>query len=130
MADDELDRVFSDFQDNVNMGAAELEDWQDSEQFDAYEDVKSDGESIEKPSNDIIRLLETPKDEWRDVDDGFNEVEEAKQANSFISRMKANDSGEPIPESDPPLSKRDASLINWGFDPNPDRADFPGDRKD
>lgn len=57
------------------------------------------------------RLLETPKSEYRDKDDGFNEVEEANEAISFIERMSANDQGEPIPGTDPPLSKRDASLL-------------------
>lgn len=125
---DEIDEVWDEFQDNVNMTASEVEAWQESDQFDVYADQKSAGEPVENPSDDIIQLLETPKSDWEDVDDGFNEVEEAEQANSFISRMSAGEDGEPMPGSDPPLSKRNASLLNWGFDPNPQREDFQGDR--
>jgi len=122
-----VDDVFEDFNDRVNMSVSELEDWKESEQFDTYAEKKSGGENINKPVDDAIRLLETPKDDWEDTDDGFNEVEEANQLLSFTSRMQGNESGEPMPGSDPPLSKRDASLISWGFDPN-ERSDFTGDR--
>jgi len=121
-AHDELDEL-------TNMQPNELESWLESDQFDAYADAKSGGEPVREPAEDMLRLMETPKSEWEDTDDGFNEVEEANQAISFIERMRGNESGEPIPGSDPELSKRDASLINWGFDPNEDRADFPGDRR-
>jgi hypothetical protein len=125
---DNVDKLFEEFNDRVNMTASELEAWQDSENFDVYKQRKSGGEDIMKPSNDAIQLLETPKSQWEDKDDGFNEVEEANQLLSFTSRMKANDNGEPMPDSDPELSKRDASLINWGLDPNPSKKDFDGDR--
>jgi hypothetical protein len=39
------------------------------------------------------------------------------------------DQGDPMPGTDPALSKRDASLLNWGRDPNPDTSDFTGDRQ-
>jgi len=119
----DLDKVYDEFKDNTNMTADELEAWKDSDQFDAYEDVKSGGEDINEPVNDAIDLLETPKDEWTS-----NDVDEAEQLNSFVSRMRGVNSGDPIPGSDPDLSKRDASLINWGFDPNPGRKDFKGDK--
>jgi len=48
---------------------------------------------------------------------------------SFVGRMSENNKGEPIPGTDPELSKRDASLLSWGFDANEDRQDFSGDRQ-
>jgi len=42
--------------------------------------------------------------------------------------MSEAEQGDPMPDTDPELSKRDASLLNWGFDPNPDKRDFVGDR--
>jgi len=124
-----VDDVFEDFNDRVNMSVSELEDWKNSNQFDVYAEKKSGGENINKPVDDAIRLLETPKADWEDKDDGFNEVEEANQLLSFTSRMQGNESGDPMPGSDPPLSKQEASLLNWGLDPNEDESDFVGDRQ-
>jgi len=124
-----VDDVFEDFNDRVNMSVSELEDWKNSNQFDVYAEKKSGGENINKPVDDTIRLLETSKADWEDKDDGFNEVEEAEQLLSFTSRMQGNESGEPMPGSDPPLSKQEASLLNWGLDPNEDKSDFVGDRQ-
>lgn len=105
------------------MTVAELRDWKESDNFEAYKDVKSGGENITKPVNDVISLLQTPKSDW-----GDSELNEANQLNSFVSRMRGVESGDDIPGSSPGLSKRDASLINWGFDPNPRREDFEGDK--
>jgi len=128
MANDSIGSLYDEFEARVNMSVDELRDWKDSEQFDTYAENKSGGEDIEQPVDDAIRLLETPEDEWKEADDGFNEVEEAEQLLDFTSRMQGVDSGEPMSGSDPPLSKRDASLLNWGVDPNPQREDFEGDR--
>lgn len=125
----ELDDVYEAFTDAVNMSPGELESYGDSDNFKEYEDRKSGGQPIDEPREDVIRLLETPKDQWADEDDGFNEVEQAKEAVGFINRMKAGQQGEPMPDTDPKLSKRDASLLNWGHDPNPDESDFTGDRQ-
>ena len=111
------------------MTPSELDGWADSENYDAYEERKTGGQPIDEPREDVQRLLETPKDQWRDVDDGFNEVEQAEEAVNFVNRMSAGENGDPMPGTDPPLSKRDASLLNWGFDPNPDESDFVGDRQ-
>jgi len=125
-----VDDIFGEFQASVNMGAGELRDWRDSEQFEKYTERKSGGQEPTEPINDAIRLLETPKAEWSCEDDGFNECEQAEELVNFNSRMSANESGDPIPGTDPPLSKRDASLLSWGQDPNPDRKDFEGDLYD
>ena len=129
MTRDAVDDVFDDFQDSINMTPSELDAWADSENYDVYEERKTGGQPIDEPREDVQRLLETPKDQWRDVDDGFNEVEQAEEAVNFVNRMSAGENGDPMPGTDPALSKRDASLLNWGFDPNPDESDFVGDRQ-
>jgi len=128
--DDRVDEVFSEFRDTVNMSPGELEAWRDSENREIYADRKSGGQPLDEPLDDALRLKETPKSEWEDSDDdGFNEVEEAEELINFVNRMSANDSGDPMPGTDPPISKRDASLIQWARDPNPGSSDFVGDRQ-
>lgn len=127
MPKDSPEKVWERFRERVNMTPGELRSWKESDNFGVYEERKSGGEDILTPVNDAIRLLETPKSEWRDVDDGFNEIEEANQLLGFTSRMQGAEQGDPMPGTDPPLSKRDASLINWAFDPNSDESDFVGD---
>lgn len=116
------------FEERVNMSPGELEAWGDSDNFGVYEERKSGGEQIDTPREDAIRLLETPVSDWEDTDDGFNEVDEANQLLSFTSRMQGVEQGDPMPGTDPELSRRDASLLNWGVDPN-ERSDFVGDRQ-
>jgi hypothetical protein len=123
------DEVFREFHNRVNMSVGELEAWADSDNYEEYRDEKSGGQPIDEPREDVIQLLETPKSEWEDKDDGFNEIEQAEEVLAFTGRMREVEQGEPISDTDPPLSKRDASLINWGLDPNPDRSDFTGDRQ-
>lgn len=115
-------RIHDELARETNMTPAELRRWRESENFDVYKRRKSGGEDIDKPLDDMITLLETPADEYDR--EGFNEIEEGKQAINFLSRMKGVEQGDPMPGSDPPLSKRDASLINWGFDPEPN-DNFP-----
>src|SRR6056297_1150377 len=103
----------------TNLSADELRAFKDSDFNATYNRVKSDAaQPGDEPLDDVIRLLGTPASEYRDVDDGFNEVTEANQALSFLSRMKGVESGSPISGTDPPLSKRDMSLYAWGFDPD------------
>lgn len=102
------------------MTPGQLRRLKDSKNFERYGEVKSGGEGLTEPVDDMIRLLETPASEYECEDDGFNECEEAQQAISFISRMQGNESGEPVPGTDPPISKRDMSLYAWGVDPDQD----------
>lgn len=125
----DIDSVFGEFNDLVNMSPGELEAWGESDNYKEYKKRKSGGEPIDKPREDILRLKRTPKSQWEDKDDGFNEVKEANQAISFISRMRGGEQGDPMPNTDPELSKRDASLLNWGFDISPEKSDFVGDRQ-
>jgi len=123
------DQVFKRFHERVNMSPGELESWRDSENREVYAERKSGGQSLDEPLDDVLRLLDTPKSEWQDKDDGFNEIQEANEVLAFTGRMKEGEQGDAMPGSDPPLSKRDASLIQWGFDPNEDTSQFVGDRQ-
>jgi len=123
-----VDKVFEEFQETVNMTVGELDAWEESDNRRVYAEKKSGGQPIDEPLDDVRRLLETPKDEWRDVDDGFNEVEEAEEVINFVGRMSEGQQGEPMSGTDPKLSKRDGSLLNWGRDPN-EGKDFEGDRR-
>lgn len=129
MGSDNIDEVYSEFNDTVNMSPGELESWEESDNYGVYEEQKSGGQPIDEPREDVIQLLETPKSEWKDEDDGFNEIEQANEVTAFVGRMSAGEQGDPMPDTDPGLSKRDASLLNWGHDPNPGKSDFVGDRQ-
>jgi len=126
---DPVKQAFTDFQDTVNMTASELEAWEDSDNRDIYLKQKSGGQPAGEPLADVQRLVDTPKSEWRDKDDGFNEVEEAREVTAFVARMSAAEQGDAMPDSDPALSKRDASLLEWGFDASEGSSDFVGDRQ-
>lgn len=129
MGSDNVDEAFREFNETVNMSPGELEAWEESDNYGVYEDKKSGGQPIDEPREDVLRLLDTPKSEWEDTDDGFNEVEQANEVVGFVDRMSAGEQGEPMSGTDPGLSKRDASLINWGRDPNPGKSDFVGDQQ-
>jgi len=129
MAKREKDDIWQDFQSTVNMTVTELEAWRDSDNRAAYAERKNKGQDIDEPLDDAIRLLETNKADWECKDDGFNECKEANELDAFEARMSQVESGEPIAGTDPPLSKRDSSLINWAIDPNPGKSDFVGDRQ-
>jgi len=128
MANDSVDSVWDDFQDTVNMSVSELESWKESDNYAAYQERKSGGQKGTEPIDDAIRLLETPKSDWEDKDDGFNEVEEANELLSFTSRMSKVNQGKDIPNTDPPISKQEASMLSWAVDEDEDTANFKGDR--
>lgn len=129
MAKDPVDEAYEGFQSAVNMSPSEIEAFGESDNFGVYQDKKSGGQPIDEPREDVLRLTRTPKSEWSDEDDGFNEVEQANEVSAFVGRMSSGEQGDPMAGTDPELSKRDASLLNWGHDPNPDESDFTGDRQ-
>ena len=102
----------------TNMTADQLRRMKDTPEWEAYGEAKSGGEDLNKPVNDMIRLLETPADEYSCEDDGFNECEEGQQALDFLNRMKGVEPGEPV--GDTGISKRDFALYGWGLDPDQD----------
>jgi len=129
MPNDTIDDAYSAFTDAVNMTPGELEAWEDSDNRDVYRQQKSGGQDFGEPLRDVQRLIDTPKSDWEDTDDGFNEVEEAREVTAFVARMSAGEQGDAMPGTDPELSKRDASLLEWGHDASPGSSDFVGDRQ-
>jgi hypothetical protein len=101
---DELDRVWDDYHDAVNMTASELETW-------AENPCSREASLTRAPIDRNLRLLRKPKREWDQRD-----IRDAKRTISFVARMSAGEQGDPVSD-DCPLSRRDISLLNWAFDP-------------
>lgn len=102
--DDEKADIRAKFQDLVNMGPAEFDRWAD--------DPCSREASVDRrPIRRLRRLLGTPMSEWSDSD-----YEQASKVIAFISRMREVEGGKAVSE-ECPLSPRDISLLNWGYDP-------------
>jgi len=106
----------------TDLSADQLRDLKDMPDFQKYGDAKSGGEDLNEPVDDMIRLLETPADEYEDTDDGFNEVEEANQALAFIDRMEEVEPGEDVSGTN--ASKQEWSMYAWGVDPDEDDGYF------
>jgi len=110
----------------TNLDVAELEAFQESKYNEAY--LASNSEQAQpgdEPLEDAIRLLETPADEYRDLDDGFNEVEEAEELLDFQRRtqgqIESQGLGENYLTDAKDMTKREAASIRWGIDPDADR---------
>jgi hypothetical protein len=73
----------------------------------------------------VITLLETPPEQWRDVEDGFNEIAEAREMLDFQRRTQAQIKSQglgsnTLPEYDD-MTFREAASIRWGIDPDDER---------
>ena len=110
----------------TNLDVAELEAFQESKYNEAYLESNSEqAQPGDEPLEDAIRLLETPADEYRDLDDGFNEVEEAEELLDFQRRtqgqIESQGLGENYLTDARDMTKREAASIRWGIDPDADR---------
>jgi len=110
----------------TNLDVAELEAFQESKYNEAYLESNSEqAQPGDEPLEDAIRLLETPADEYRDLDDGFNEVEEAEELLDFQRRtqgqIESQGLGENYLTDAKDMTKREAASIRWGIDPDADR---------
>lgn len=115
--DKEEKEIRKEFEENVNMSLEEAKAWKKTE-------ASKKASLSREPINDGIKLLEQKKDnQWRDVDDGFNEFEEADQLNNFVNRMSGAEDGDDVNE-EIGMSKRDISLANWLRVPEDERDDF------
>ena len=102
MVKDELDKVYSKFKEKVNMTFTELLIWS--------KNPASKLASLDRsPIRRNLRLLRKPKFKWVSYD-----IEDANKTISFISRMKRVKKGKTVSKN---LSKRDISLLNWGYNP-------------
>lgn len=99
------------FRNAVNMSASEIRRWGESECSNLASRPEDGGQGGGRVRERVIKLLETPKSEW-----GQDEFRMAGRVINFISRMRGNEQGEPARDGCP--SKRDISLLNWGYNPN------------
>jgi hypothetical protein len=110
----------------VNLTADELEAFRASEYNQDYLEANSDrAQEGNEPLDDVITLLETPPDQWRDVEDGFNEIAEARELLDFQRRTQAQIKRQglgsnTIAEYDD-MTFREAASIRWGIDPDDER---------
>jgi len=110
----------------VNLTVDELEAFRASEYNQDYLEANSDrAQEGNEPLDDVITLLETPPDQWRDVDDGFNEIAEARELLDFQRRTQAQIKSQglgsnTIAEYDD-MTFREAASIRWGIDPDDER---------
>jgi hypothetical protein len=126
--DDELTptELFDRVREATNLDVAELEAFQESEFNEAYLEQNSEqAQPGDEPLEDTIQLLDTPADEYRDLDDGFNEVEEARELLSFQRRTQAQIESQGLGENFltelEVMQKREAASIRWGIDPDDER---------
>lgn len=123
--DDELTptELHDRFEAATNLSPAAADRLVESEPFAIYGEEKSGGQPLMEPLDDYVRLKETPADEWRDVDDGFNEVEEAEELLDYVDRTAAQ-GADGTELGDTGHTKQELSLMTWGVDPFPEDG-FP-----
>jgi len=110
----------------VNLTVDELEAFRASEYNEEYLGYNSDrAQAGNEPLDDVITLLETPPDEWRGVEDGFNEIAEARELLDFQRRtqgqIKSQGLGSNTIAEYDDMTFREAASIRWGIDPDDDR---------
>lgn len=105
--EERIAEAFKKYHETVNMGAAELRKWADTEWSPKASKSRA-------PIERNLRLLETPREKWT-----LAHAASAMRTVAFVSRMKNAEQGEPVKVNgrEGP-SKRDISLKNWAFDPN------------
>jgi hypothetical protein len=113
----------AEFRELTNLDAEQLRRFRDSDLNEQYlEANSSEAQPGNEPLNDTIRLLETPVEQWRDVDDGFNEIQQAEENINFNTRTQAQiDSqglGKNYLDDAQTMQVREAASIRWGFDPD------------
>jgi hypothetical protein len=103
---DELDEVYSEWDDHVNMSATELKKWSSNP---CSREASLEPVTVMKRN---LELLETNKSDW---DEGH--IDDAKRTISFISRMRGADTADKNGGAHGCPSKRDISLLNWAYNP-------------
>jgi hypothetical protein len=104
---EEINEVYKKYKSTVNMSRSELEAWSKTECSKLASKDRS-------PIKRNLRLLGKKKSEWTKRD-----MKDANRTISFISRMRGNERGEDVEDSNGNScgSKRDISLKNWAYDP-------------
>jgi hypothetical protein len=103
----DVDKIWSDWKEAVNMTAGEIEKWLDTPESKRVGD-KSGGESIgHRSGRRIVRILDKKKTDLTDDD-----VEWMTKVVGYVHRHRAQG-----PASDVEHSAWRYSLMNWGNDP-------------
>ena len=107
MAD--VDGIWDDWQQAVNMTPKELEDWLGTDESQSVGDTGGEGESTgHKEGRRIVEILRTNKGDLTDDD-----VAQMHKVVGYVHRHSAQGG----PEHDKEHSKWRYSLMNWGNDP-------------
>ena len=107
MAD--VDGIWDDWQQAVNMTPKELEDWLGTDESRSVGDTAGHGESTgHKEGRRIVEILRTHKGDLTDDD-----VSQMHEVVGYVHRHSAQGG----PEHDREHSKWRYSLMNWGNDP-------------
>ncbi|SDC18538.1 Protein of unknown function [Geodermatophilus telluris] len=110
MADDDRDTITKDFDEAVNMSAAELQRWLDSDESQSV-GQKSGGSGESTGHESGRRIVEILRKEKGDLTD--EDYAHMKKVHGYVKRHLAQ---EPAKE-DVEDSRWRYSLMNWGHDP-------------
>lgn len=105
--EEKISEIYKKYHQTVNMSYSQLKAW--------AENPCSKAASLSRgPINRNLNLLSKSKDKWTASD-----ARSANRTISFVSRMKGAEQGEKVkgPEGKSCPSKRDISLMNWGYRP-------------
>jgi len=107
----------------TNLTADQLRTVRDSPINEAYlEDNSEQAQPGDEPIDDTIRLLETPIEEYRDVDDGFNEVEQGTELLKYHARVQpaieSRGLGSNFVDPQETVTKQEHASTRWGVDPD------------
>lgn len=106
---DELDEVYSEWKDTINMTDSELERWDDHPCSDAA------SQNPEEVRDRNLMLLGTDKENWTE-----EHIEAAKRTISFVSRMASDENRPESPKEGGKgtcPSEWAISLLNWAYNP-------------
>ena len=120
------EELYNRVEETVNLSVDDLFAFKRSEYNEEYNARKSDQtQAKDEPLDDVIRLLSTPPEAWKDEDDGFNEVQEAEELLDFQRRTQAQIASQGLGMNflgdDRDMTMREAASIRWGIDPDDDR---------
>ena len=108
MTDSELDEVWNDWKDAVNMTASELERWLDTDESASVGDKSDGGESTgHRSGRRIVEILRRNKG---DLDE--DDVAHMRKVVGYVHRHLAQ-----RPSGDLEQTPWRFSLMNWGHDP-------------
>jgi hypothetical protein len=109
MASDDRARIVSEFEENVNMTAKELEDFLETDESKSVGQSDGGGESKGRESGrEIVSILRKNKPDYTGDD-----VSHMKRVNSYIKRHL----GQGPKKENAEDSRWRYSLMNWGHDP-------------